>query len=107
MNIGFEQIEFSLPKKRISNNILSSENPDWDFTKIFPKTGITNRFISEDNESCIDLAIKALTKINPSSLSIADALIFVTQTPPRTIPHCSCVIQGKLGIPNNIMVDLS
>lgn len=103
MNIGLSQIEFSLPQKRISNDTLSSENPDWDFTKIFPKTGITNRFITEENESCIDLAIKALNKINPSSLSIADALIFVTQTPPRTIPHCSCIIQKKLGIRNNIM----
>ena len=80
------------------NNIGSSRN----FNNILKKTGIKETFKSEKNEDVISLAEK-LCKKNLNNLKGSDCLIFVTQTPRYLLPSCSCILQDKLKMPNNLM----
>ncbi len=56
-------IEYYLPKKIENNTILKKNNPKLNVDRIKEKTGINNRYISEPNETVIDIAIKSANKI--------------------------------------------
>ena len=46
MKAYIDNIEYFVPKNRLSNEDLSKINPDWDVEKIVEKTGISNRYIA-------------------------------------------------------------
>ena len=50
MGVIIKSIEFSLPKTKESLADLLKENPNWDVKKILSKTGIKNRYVSQNNE---------------------------------------------------------
>ena len=56
-------IEYFLPKKKENNKIFKRNNPKVNIDRIKEKTGINNRFISGDNETVIDISVKAINKI--------------------------------------------
>ncbi len=89
-------IDFEVPKQK--NNIKQYKN----FNKIFKKTGILETFKIKDNNSVIDLALKICNR-NLKNLKNCDTLIFVTQTPTYLLPSCSSIVQGKLGLKQEIL----
>ena len=76
---------------------------EMDFEESFlkDKLGISNRYISDKNQACSDLAIKAAEKIfeqnhiNPSDIGL---LILVTQNPDYKLPGTSHIVQDQLGL---------
>lgn len=103
--ISINKIEYHLPKKRIDNNSLKEDNPNWDVDEISTKTGVQNRFIAEEGETALDLAIVACNKLLSSEKidkDKIDGLIFCTQSPDYIMPPNSSVIHGILGLKENV-----
>ena len=105
MGIEILSIKSSLPKKIETVKELSIKNKSWDIDKIHSSTGINKRYISDKNENIITLSIesakKIITKKNKNKIGF---ILFVTQTSPFKLPSASCLIQHKIGLPNDIFV---
>jgi len=104
MAAGIKAIEYYLPEKILSNSELAGIFGDWSADKIFEKTGIKSRHITDENECATDLAIKAAEKIFLSGIikpEEIDFVILATQTPDYKLPTSACIIQDKLGIPQS------
>ena len=82
----------------IRNNLSKQQG----FYKIYEKTGIKETYKSPINSSVIDLALK-VCKRNLVEIKKCDTIIFVTQTPKYLLPSCSCIIQNRLGLKNDIL----
>ncbi len=96
-------IEYHLPKTFEDNSMLSINNPEWRMDDIFNKTGINKRWISNENETSIDLAYVAAKKvIDKFDTEKIDTLLYVTQSPEYFLPSSSCILQDKLSLPSNI-----
>ena len=52
-------IHYLLGNKKESLKDICKENPDWNYDKLFSKTGINNRHILDDNETPEDLSYEA------------------------------------------------
>ena len=89
-------IDFEVPKSK--NNLSKAKN----FKKIFEKTGILETYKINKDYSVIDLALKICNR-NLEELKNCDTLIFVTQTPEYLLPSCSAIVQGRLGLRQNIL----
>jgi 3-oxoacyl-[acyl-carrier-protein] synthase III len=98
-------IDYYLPIKRLTNEMISTEHPEWTVEKISKKTGIYSRPIAGNDEFASDMAIAASqklfkdSKISPSSL---DYLLYCTQSPDYFLPTTACILQDKLGLPNSV-----
>ena len=96
-------IEYYLPEKIITNDQLAKEFPDWSSDKIEKKVGIRERHIVKEDETALDLALKAaknvLKKYNKNKI---DFLLFCTQSPEYYLPSGACILQDKLGLKTNI-----
>jgi 3-oxoacyl-[acyl-carrier-protein] synthase-3 len=98
-------ISYYIPTNLVDNDLLANEFGNWSAEQIFRKTGINQRFVSNENEFVTDLALNAYKKIltdyniNPNSI---DYLIFVTQTPEYLLPGSSFIFQhkAKIAIPS-------
>ena len=101
MSGKISQIKLQLPKNKISIKNLCKKN-NWNYEKIIEKTGIKNVYHSTNNESALNLAVKAGAKITKRNKNI-DVLIYVTQSPEYHLPTNACIIQNKLGLKKNII----
>lgn len=99
-----------LPKGKLSNEDLSNVYKDWDSSKIFRKTGISNRFISSDNETALDISIP------PSKLAIdyfssykrkIDYLIYVSQTNDYLFPGNATLLLNSLNLSDIPSIDIN
>lgn len=88
------EISYFLPK---SLNLAKEKN----FKEIYKKTGIKRTRVADKNIDVIDLAFMACKKIK-EKINKADGIIFVTQTPRYLLPSCSCILQEKLRLKQNI-----
>lgn len=93
-------IEYAFPKKTLGNDEISAiQSSVWSPEKIFSKTGIKNRHVSEKNEYASDFAVMAAEKIfQKIDRSKIDYLIYCTQSPEYIIPTNACIIQERLGL---------
>ena len=97
-------IEYFLPKIKENNKIFKKNNPKVNINRIKEKTGINNRFISAENETVIDISIKAIKKIlKKFPKKKIEFLILVTQTSSYRIPTTACIIQNKLKLKKDII----
>ncbi len=90
-----------LPSRVLSNEQLAKEFKDWDVDKIFNKTGIAKRHISEPEECASDLGVAAAEKLFASGVCLpgsVDFLLFCTETPDYFVPASACIIQDRLGL---------
>ena len=106
MKVKIKDIAYFFPKSSETNDVLKKENPDWDMDKITEKTGIKKRFISEPDQTALDLGFSAgnliLQKHNNLVKEI-DLLIFITQSPDYILPTSACIIQDNLNLSNDCM----
>ncbi len=95
-------ISYYLPEKKLTNETLVNEFPEWTAEKVAQKIGISKRHIAAENETSADMAVdagKMLFKeynINPKDI---DFVILCTQSPDYFLPTSACIIQNKLDIP--------
>lgn len=105
MKAKISYIDYYFPFVSEDIEILKNDNPSWEISKIFEKTGIKNRYISDPKETSLDLAYAAGKKVLLSSglTKSINLLILVTQSPEYFLPSGSCILQDRLGLKKEIM----
>jgi 3-oxoacyl-[acyl-carrier-protein] synthase III len=104
MKSYIKAISYYLPEKRLDNETIAKEFPEWSIEKIAQKTGIHTRHIADKNELSSDLGIASAKKlfqeynIDPKEI---DFVLFCTQSPDYFLPTTACYIQNELGIPKS------
>jgi hypothetical protein len=56
MRAEISQIEYHLPEKVVTNEMLAAENPSWEIEKVVQRSGVRSRHIAAENETALDLA---------------------------------------------------
>lgn len=104
MGVSVSAIEYVFPKKQITNLDLQKEFRDYDFDKFEKKVGIYSRFVVEDDETALDLAVAACLKIFERGISKdeIDYILYCSQSPEYLLPTTACILQNKLGLRKNI-----
>ena len=88
----------------LPDGILSNDTFDelgWSSKKIYDKTGIQERRITADNETALDLAEKACSKLFCQfsiDVSSIDYLIYCTQSPNFVVPNNSSLLHHRLNL---------
>lgn len=95
-------IEYVYPENRVTNEDLSKEFPEYDFSKFEDKVGIKNRYWV-GQETAFDLAVKACEKLfKTQNKEQVDYILYCTQSPEYFLPTTACILQNKLGLTKNI-----
>ncbi|MDD2886291.1 MAG: ketoacyl-ACP synthase III [Aliarcobacter sp.] len=92
-----------LPKKVLSNEDL--EYLGWSAKKIFVKTGISQRHVTIDNETALDLAYHACEDLfseHRIDKKEVDYILYCTQSPDYNLPNNVSILHKKLNLSNNI-----
>jgi len=95
MGLVINQIEYYLPEKIVTNKDLALENPDWEVEKIEQKSGVKRRHIAGENETALNLAIKAVEKILSTGSILKEeinGIVFCTQSSDYIMPSNSFLI---------------
>lgn len=105
MTIKIAAIEYSLPKKFVSNAELQSIHPNWDVEKIEAKSGVFNRYIASKSETAFDLAKEAVEKLLSHSgfnKNEINGIIFCTQSPDYIMPSNAFLIHKAFGFKRSV-----
>ena len=57
------EIEIYFPEKKVTNEDLQKEFPEWSPEKIFNKVGVKQRYTASAEETVLELAVKASEKL--------------------------------------------
>ena len=97
------EIETYFPEKKVTNEDLQKEFPEWSTEKIFNKVGVKQRYTASAEETVLELAVKAseklLKKIDKNEI---DFILFCTQSPDYHLPTTACILQDRLGLRKDI-----
>ncbi|NML58039.1 3-oxoacyl-ACP synthase III family protein [Chryseobacterium cheonjiense] len=97
------KIEYYLPESVLTNEDLEKLFPEWSSERIHEKVGISQRHISSNNETVLDMAVKSSEKIFESyDRSKVDFILFCTQSPDYFLPTTACLLQDRLKLRKNI-----
>lgn len=99
MGSYIRSIEYHLPDKVLSNEMLDFEFPDWNVHEIAKTIGVYKRYISEPEEISSDLAFHAANKLFAQGLvkkNEIDYIIFCTQSNDYLTPTTACILQERL-----------
>ena len=103
MGAKIKLIEYYLPERILTNKELEKVYPEWSATKLEKKVGIKQRHIAGPNETSLDLAMNAATKIlETEDKNLIDFVLFCTQSPEYLLPTSACLLQAKLGLRTEI-----
>ena len=95
-------ISYYLPERRLTNEELVAEFPEWSVEKVAQKVGVDARYLAADDETAGDMAEKAARRLfdeyGIDSKSI-DFLMLCTQSPDYFLPSTACILQDRLHIP--------
>ena len=101
MKVHISGISYYLPQKKLNNQELSLDFPEWNPEKISNKTGILQRSISDVNENTSDMAVFAANNLitqNNIDKNTIDFILLCTQSPDYILPTTACIVQEKLQI---------
>lgn len=104
MKTFIKAISYYLPEDMLTNEQLTQEFPEWTVEKIAAKVGVNIRHIAADDETALDMGVKAAEKLfaeNSIDKSTIDFLLFCTQSPDYFLPTSACIIQNQLGLPTS------
>ncbi|MEN8225410.1 MAG: ketoacyl-ACP synthase III [Bacteroidota bacterium] len=102
MKAYIKAISYHLPEKILTNEDLSREFPDLKIDELTRLTGVKKRHIAAEEETASDLAYHAAVRlfeehnIKPAEI---DHIIFCAQGADYITPSTSCILQQRLGIP--------
>jgi 3-oxoacyl-[acyl-carrier-protein] synthase III len=106
MKIKITAIEYYLPENIVTNEALGAENPDWNMARLAERVGVNQRHVAKDNETALDLAVKACEKLfahNAGLQEKVDGLIFCTESEDYILPPNSCILHKHFGWPENVL----
>ncbi len=95
-----KDIAYYLPQKKVTNEELVKEFPEWSVEKIADKVGVLERRVV-DEETATDLAVTAAERLFAQSIvnkGDVDFVLFCTQSPDYKLPSSACIIQDRLGL---------
>lgn len=96
-------IESFFPKKIVTNEDLQKEFPEWSPEKIFNKVGVRQRHVASEEETVLELAVKASEKLlQKFDKNKIDFILFCTQSPDYRLPTTACILQDRLELRRNI-----
>lgn len=98
-------ISYYLPDSNLTNEYLAAQYPEWSVEKIVSKTGIRERRIAANDETAVDLAVRAIEqffKEHDFDRNKIDFLILCTQSPDYLLPSSACILQDRVRLPVNI-----
>jgi 3-oxoacyl-[acyl-carrier-protein] synthase III len=101
MKAFIKGISYYLPEAVLTNDDLIKDFPEWSVEKVSSKLGISERHISSEKETALDMAVNASLKLFEEykiSPSAVDFILFCTQSPDYFFPTSACLIQEKLAI---------
>jgi len=103
MGARITKIESFFPEKTLTNEVLFERFPEWTPEMIEKRIGVIHRHVVADDETALDLAVKAGQKIleNYDRDSI-DFLILSTEVPDYFLPSTACILQEKLNLPTRV-----
>lgn len=88
-----------LPQNTLTNEDLSILFPEWSPKKIEKKLGIRSRHIVGEEETALDMAVKASEKLFETvDRDIVDYILLCTQSPDFLLPTSACILQYRLGL---------
>lgn len=102
-NVSIVGITTCVPKN-VEENISLPFFKEGEAEKVILSTGIERRRIADKGVTAGDLCCKAAEDLIQGlgwNKNDIDCLVFVSQTHDYILPATSCVIQGKLGLPNS------
>lgn len=103
MGARVQAIEYYFPEKKITNQDLSEEFPDYDFSKFEFKIGISSRYVTAVGETALDLAEKACSKLfKRFDKTQIDYVLYCTQSPEYIMPSTACILQDRLGLKKGV-----
>lgn len=92
------------PEGRLDNNQLAREIGVWSAQQILDRTGIAVRAVAAPEETASDLGFAAASKLFSDEVcrpSQIDYLLVCTQSPDYFLPSTACLLQHRLGLPND------
>jgi 3-oxoacyl-[acyl-carrier-protein] synthase-3 len=96
-------IGVSLPSISRSNNFISTLFPEWTTDSIFNKVGIQNRYVCDDNENSLTLALSAYHNlISKLNLINFDLLLYVSNSSQYQAPGDGHLFLSKLNLTRNV-----
>ena len=99
-----KDIEYFLPEIILTNQQLAEKFPEWPAEKIANKVGISERHICADDETALDMAVKAaenLFSINEDYRRDIDFVLLCSQSVDYKLPSSACILQYRLGLRND------
>lgn len=105
MRVRIEDIEYYLPEQVVDNKDLQQENPDWDMSSIEKRVGVLKRHIAREDETAVDLALKACERLflrNKNAKQGIDAVIFCTQSEDYILPPNACLLHSMLDLNDDV-----
>lgn len=99
----------ALPRRAVSNAELAERvdtNDEW----IVERTGISNRYVAEPDETTSTLATEAAQKAIEAAgieASSIDLIVLATATPDQTFPATATIVQNNLGCRGGIAFDVA
>jgi 3-oxoacyl-[acyl-carrier-protein] synthase III len=100
-----DEIEYFLPKNKVSNEDFLEKNKDWDIDSIKKTTGVSTRYYTDPNETALDISFKACINLfnkKPELKEKVDALIFCTHSSDYIIPSNSLILHGMLNLSEDV-----
>lgn len=101
MKAYIKTISYYLPQIIVTNEDIVKEFPEWSVEKIASKIGISQRHIAANDETAVDMAVKAAEKLfeqDKGIKKVVDYILLCTQSPDYKLPTSACVIQERLGL---------
>lgn len=101
MNAFIKDIDYYLPARRLTNEEMVRDFPDWSVEKIADKIGVLERRVAAPDETATDLALAAAEKLFANGSVCKkdiDFVLFCTQSPDYKLPSSACIIQDRLGL---------
>ena len=105
MRVKIKDIAYHLPEQVVTNEDLHKENTDWDMELVEARAGVVKRYITQKDETALDLAFQACNKLlndHKDFHAAIDAIIFCTQSPDYIIPPNSCLLHKMLNLPEDV-----
>ena len=103
MGTHISKIEYFLPDNIVTNEQLEKEFVDWSSDRIEEKVGVRERHVVKDNETALDLALKASEEVlKDYDKDRIDFIVLCTQSPEYYLPTGACILQHRLGLKKDV-----
>ncbi|MDA7511494.1 ketoacyl-ACP synthase III [Verrucomicrobia bacterium] len=102
MGIKIRAVEYHLPDRRMTNHELEDLSQGLSAQKIEAKVGIRERRIAANDETALDLALRASRKVLLDESQPVDFILLCTQSPDYFLPSGACILQQLLGLPTGV-----